>query len=1012
MKRKKLASMSTRELETLLKRVSAIDVDDLRRIPIAEQREGLYPMSSHQERIWFMCQYDDHANSSYNVPILLKLSGHINLEYLEASINEIIRRHEALRTSFLFDNGELWQKVHTARPIQLKVHKTYEGVSFNLENENIHECINMPFNLEEDPLVRADAFCVKDDVYLLIVIHHIAVDGWSINLLLREILMIYDNMVMGEQKALPELRAQYVDYALWLEKWTKSNVYQSHKEYWVNKFAGRKLESTLRLDYSRPQELTFHSSHYLVRIDKETLVRLKLWSIEREATVFVTLMAAFSAAVRDTIAQEHVAIGSPVANRMFTEFENTVGCFTNNIVVFPKLTGNESIDELVSIYRDELFEAYERQEIPFDHIVDALNIERVSNIHPIFQVMFNYQNMDNILESNFMKVKQIPIHSRSTKFDIHANFVEHNDTLTGWISYNANIFKPSTIRRFVNHFFNILMFISSANKSGCNFRLELPKKMNYDQTVIEKFEDCASLHPDKPALKYGTNVLTYGELNRRANQLARYLIENVPTPGRIGIYMDSSVEMVISIIAAMKLGIAYIPLDPDMNLNRFKTIRVKAELSSILTTGNNWANWEDINITLIVLDEIEEKLVFIDGGNLLHTPDMDDEAYIIFTSGSTGESKGVIIGHAQLQKYVFEVTQRLKLNECNQFAMLTSFYSDLGLTMFYPALCSGACIHVLSKEMVIDVEQFATYLQHNQIDCYKIVPSHFKALSYRFDPVKLLPRKKLIFGGETLEWELIERIGPTHGCELYNHYGPAECTVGIMTYSISLERRGKTVPIGYPFNGIKVLILDENQNPVGKGEIGELLVAGDQLARGYIGDPSKTEKVFIDHPELAERWYITGDLVRELDDGSLEFMGRKDHVVKISGYLIDMSDIERVINQCPYVLSSSVVMDGTYLSACIQFDETKGKGIADLKQYLEEQLPTHMIPDRFYSVDTIPLNKTGKIDRHGVLSLLKKIKRRIPNKLMIRILWWKYGKNISGHLRLQMIISFELGGIL
>ena len=793
----------------------------------------------------------------------------------------------------------------------------------------------------------------------------------------------------------------------------------SQLKYWKQQLVGSPPLLELPTDRPRPTVQSFRGAHQSFTLSLELTKALSLLIRREGVTLFMALLAAFDTLLYRYTGTEDILVGSPIANRNHGEIEELIGFFVNTLVLRTDMSGNPSFQELLGRVREVALQADTHQDLPFQILVEELQPQRDLSYSPLFQVMFAFEEdvSRQKLELFGLTANSRVIENNTAKFDLTLFLEQTSAGLVGKWAYNTDLFDASTIERMTRHFQTILegivanpkQLISELPLLTADERQQLLCEWNHTQTdysqdkcIHQLFEEQVERTPDAVALVFEEQQLTYRELNRRANQLAHYLKTlGVGPEVLVGICVERSLEMVVGMLGIIKAGGAYVPLEPRLPQERLSFMLLDSQVTVLLTQQQLVEGLHQPGTVVVCLDTDWEKIAQENDLNLESLATPENLIYVIFTSGSTGKAKGVEIEHQQLLNYLHGIQERLSLSGGGNFAIASTFAADLGNTVIFPSLCSGGCLHILSIERASDPNAFLDYCQQYPIDCLKIVPSHLSALlSSSPHPETILPRQRLILGGEATSWDLIEKIqhyAPT--CQIFNHYGPTEATVGVLTYAVNsrpIDYHTQIVPLGRPLPNTQIYLLDRQRQPVPIGVPGELYIGGAGLARGYLNRPDLTQEKFIPNPfensksrsqsvsnrsvvrcatqsqnSKLSRLYKTGDLARYLPDGNIEYLGRIDHQVKIRGNRVELGEIEASLSQHPalaqtVVIAHENVLGDKRLVAYIVPNQELTPTINDLRHFLSQKLPDYMIPSAFAILDTLPLTPNGKVDRRAL----------------------------------------------
>jgi amino acid adenylation domain-containing protein len=906
----------------LAKRVEELRSSGKGEIPAIKlvPRKGNLPLSFAQQRLWFLNELEPD-NPLYNVPIAIGMSGTLNMSALEQSLNEIVGRHEVLRTTFRTENNQPMQVI--APEFKLQVEVTDLSALPQTEQESAVKRMAIDgaktiFDLETGPLFRAAVLRLNAGEHVLLLnMHHIISDGWSMWQFVRELGVLYSAFVEGMQSPLPELPIQYADYGVWQRQWMRDEVLQQHLDYWAKQLEGAPGVLELPADRMRPAVQTYRGTTEKVILPVELFARLKAICAAEGATLFMTLLAAYQTLLFRYTGQEDVVVGTPIANRTRAEVEELVGFFVNTLVMRTNLSGAPTFRELVQRVRNVALGAYAHQNLPFEKLVEVLQPERDLTRTPVFQIWFALQNAPR-LEFNLpgLNLRLLDVHNGTSKFDLGLFTLEKPDGLHCMVEYSTDLFDRSTIVRFLEHFRMLLEGITSNPDRSIAEIPILPATereqvlVGWNQTTLQPSEIC-SLHqffeqqvlksPQAPAVICGTQRLTYRELNGRANQIAHRLLKLGAGPELlVGVFLERTSNLLPAILGVLKSGAAYVPLDPMYPRERLAAILQDAKAPIVLTQKSLVPELDGISARVICIDSPEEQLASESGDNPQVPVSLHNLAYVLFTSGSTGRPKGVALEHRSVVTFVQWAQTVFTREELAGVLLSTSVCFDLSIfEMFAPLIVGGKIILVQNALYLASTEA------RNEVTLINTVPSAMSEL-VRMQAVPASV-KTINLAGEALPDALVNEIySSTSVQKVYNLYGPTEDT----TYSTyTLTRPGQRVTIGRPLPNTQAYVLDAQGNPQPIGVPGELFLAGAGLARGYFGRPDLTRERFVQNPfgPADSRMYRTGDLCRWLPDGNLEYLGRLDHQVKLRGFRIELGEIESVLDSHPSVRKSIVM---------------------------------------------------------------------------------------------------------
>ncbi|RKH61617.1 non-ribosomal peptide synthetase, partial [Corallococcus llansteffanensis] len=990
-------------LEALARHVDAAGRKDAGpRLPplVPLPRAGALPLSFAQQRLWLMDQLEP-GSPAYNIPAALRVRGALDVPALEEGLRALVARHESLRTTFAVEAGEPVQRIHPAGDFSLSLEDLSPlGDAALAEARGLASAEALrPFDLARGPLLRARLLKLgAAEHVLLVTMHHIVSDGWSLGVLVRELVAFYEARASGRPPRVRPLPVQYVDHALWQREWLRDDVLQAQLAYWKQQLSGAPALLELPTDRPRPAVQSQRGASLPLRLPVALSDALTAFCQREGVTPFMALLAVFQVLLARYSGQDDISVGSPIAGRTRQETEDLIGFFVNTLVLRSRLEPGVSFRSLLAQVRATTLAAYEHQHLPFEKLVEELQPQRSLSHSPLFQVMFVLQNTpEAALELPGLSFTPLERDFETTKSDLTLTLTPTPAGLQGALTYRADLFEPATVARLAEHLRTLL---EAALASPATPVAELPLlSFTERQLLLETYgaprADTASaeavhaliarqaaLHPERPAVACDGQVLTYGELEARANQLAWHLRGlGVDSDACVALCLERSVDTVVALLGVWKAGAAYVPLDPTQPSLRLRAFVQEVDAPVVVTWSRHAASF-DASTRLVRLDadaeELSRQRTDAPPGPV-HT---DALAYVLFTSGSTGRPKGVAVSHAHLATYVHAVTKRLGLEACSSFALVSTFVADLGNTVLFPALALGGLLHVLTQERASSPAALADYFARHPIDCMKIVPSHLAALLTAPEPRHVLPRKRLVLGGESSTWPLLQTVHAlAPDCEVHNHYGPTETTVGVLAGRVELSSPAPaTVPLGRPLEGTRLYVLDASLRPVPLGVPGELYVGGAQVTRGYLRRPELTAERYLPDPaslESGARMYRTGDRVRWLADGRVEFLGRADFQVKVRGFRVEPGEIATVLRELPSVREALVVAredvagDPRLVAYVVPASPAApGTGpsldLAEVRAWLRQKLPEYMVPAAFVLLEALPLTPNGKVDRKAL----------------------------------------------
>jgi amino acid adenylation domain-containing protein len=966
--------------------------------------EETFPLSSSQERLWFLDQFMP-GSSVYNIPGALRLSGKLNKEAIESSFREIIRRHDVLRSSFTKNGRKPLQQVHAAVDFRL-VEKDLTDARTGAASENslrreLKSETARGFSLTEPGLLRAFLFKTGPQEHvLLVVIHHIIADGWSIGVLVRELTVLYDAFSQGRPSPLRELALQYAHYAAWQRESLSGSAMRNGLEYWKKQLEGAPSMLELPADHQRPALQSFKGAVESWTLPQELLAELKNLSHKQGTTLFMTLLAGFQIVLSRYTGQNDIVVGSPVANRQRAEIEDVIGFFVNILVLRSNVSGKSSVEEALRQVREVCLEAYAHQHVPFDKLVEELGPERNLGRNPLFQVLFVLQNAPAMtLHLPDVEVSTLPVESTTAKFDITLAIEESTEGLRATFEYSTDLFRSETIRRLFRHYRNLLTEIVRDPKQTIENLplldreevLQLTEEWNCtqtewdmpDDTIVDLIERQISRVPEAIALEFERQRLTYAELNSRANQLARYLQSHgVGVEDRVCLCLARSVEMVIAILAVLKAGAAYVPVADSYPEDRIKYMLTDSGADLVLTqqsVRDRLCRLTGEKVNWLALDSDWEEIGLHEGTNLPLKPSRENLAYVIYTSGSTGMPKGAMNVHSGLHNRLLWMQQTFSLGSGDAVLQKTPFSFDVSVWEFLWPLMTGAKLVVASPGGHRDSSYLVRTIREAKITTLHFVPSMLQAFAQQGGVATCVSLKRVFVSGEALPKELAEKWESAHPAELHNLYGPTEASIDVSWWPCE-EKRSWGVPIGKPIANTQFYVVDREGRLAPVGVLGELYLGGVGLGRGYWNRPELTADKFI--PDgfsgaRGSRLYKTGDLVRFRQDGVLEYVGRADDQVKIRGHRIELGEIESALRQQPGVAEAIVLMREEHgdkrLIACITPDHGNTQPTDEwrnrLLMALKGRLPEYMLPSGWVVLEKMPLSPNGKLDRKALTKI-------------------------------------------
>jgi surfactin family lipopeptide synthetase A len=959
-------------LEALL-RQQGIREAKVERIPCRTE-SGPAPLSFAQQRIWFLDQLEPES-PLYNIHTGVELSGPLNVPVLQRSIAEILRRHEALRTTFAVIDDRPVQVINKGAVFKLPVHDLQELDESQRRlrvNAWAEESARQRFDLTTGPLLRANLLRLGETEHvLLLTIHHIISDGWSVGVFVRELAALYEAYAAGRRSPLQELPIQYADFAGWQRSWLQGDRLEEQLSYWRAQLAGVPPLLELPTDRPRPPVQSYRGAHETLFLSESLSRSLMELSRREGATLFMTLLAAFSTLLYRYSGQRDILVGTPIANRNRAETESLIGFFVNTLIFRTRLSEQMTFRELLGQVREVAIEAYAHQDFPFEMLVEELQPERSLSHSPVFQVMLDLQNAPmHDLELHGLRLTPLPFDSLMAKFDLVMTVSETDGRLNGQLEYNTDLFDAATIERLGRHLERLLeAAVSKPDEQVSRLQLLTDDEQQqilfeWNDTRVENepalcihelFEQQAAAKPEAVAVLLNDERLTYRDLNERANSLAHNLRRLGTGPeSLVGVCLERSVDAVVAILGVLKAGGAYLPLDPSYPRQRLSRMLADAGAQIVITPEYLERN----------ADELETQI----NADLKTAINSENLAYVIYTSGSTGTPKGVLVSHRNL---VHSTLARFRYYQepLDSFLLLSPFVFDSSVAGLFWTLCRGGMLVIPDEDSYQDPAYLAELIARHCVSHLLVLPALYE-LILRHGPGQLSSLRTVIVAGESCPPELVRHHTETlPQAALFNEYGPTEATVWCSVHPCGWSLDQRSVPIGRPVADTQIYVLDSQLQPAPVGVTGEVYIGGEGVTRGYLNRPDQTAERFVPNPFGAKpgaRLYRTGDLARFLADGNIEYAGRNDLQVKIRGYRIELGEIELTLAQHPAVREAIVIADETQLTAYVVLNEVGTATAKQLKEFLKERLPEYMLPSSFIMLDALPLTATGKVDRNAL----------------------------------------------
>ena len=941
------------------------------------------PLSFSQERLWFIDQLE--GSIAYHIPVFLRLQGAVDLGFLEKSLRCIISRHEVLRTVIRSNRGIGYQDVISSEDWQLDKVIVKEGTS--IEN-SLEKYFKLPFDLSSDYMFRACLYDLGSEGYILAgVFHHIASDGWSQGILVKEFTELYNALKEGREAVLPDLPLQYSDYSIWQREYVEGEFLEGQLSYWEEKLRGVSPLS-LPTDYARPSTQSYEGSKVSITLSQDLSASISDLCHKQGATMYMVLLSVFKVLLFRYSGQEDICVGTPIANRTQSDLEGMIGFFVNTLALRSNLKGTSGFEDVLRLVKDTTLDAYDHQLVPFERVVDRIVSTRDMSMSSVFQVMFVLQNTPEIRDFkwNEMDVFSYDYEETTSQFDLTLTATESPEGIALSIGYCTNLFERSTIKRMLGHYKELLNSVVKDSTVPVNLlpmvtnqeQEELLCKFNdttaeypQDKSIVDLFEEQVKKTPDAIAIVFENNQLTYKELDERSNQLAHYLLHQKPKSEQlIGICLDRSLEMIVGILGILKSGGAYVPIDPDYPFDRICYILDNAAIEIVLTSIDRnfiFTNTDVSNTILLDKDwDVISKESIKSAGKLAHSQNL---AYVIYTSGSTGKPKGVMNEHRGVVNRLLWTQSHYKLNAKDSILQKTSFCFDVSVWELLWAITCGAKLVFAKPEGHKDARYLKDLIELHKITTIHFVPSMLRAFLGEINLGDCSCLKRVLCSGEAL---LVDQVmlfrEKFNNVRLDNLYGPTEAAIDVSSWKVPLQESLSRVLIGKPVANTNLYVLGKEGQILPIGVVGELCIGGIQVARGYLNQKELTNSKFIDNPFVkGERMYMTGDLARWLSDGTIEYIGRKDDQVKIRGYRIELGEIESVLSTIKGITGCCVLAkeapDGNKrLVGYILGDFDKEV----VQKELMLKLPEYMVPQLWVELDTMPLTSNGKLDKKAL----------------------------------------------
>jgi microcystin synthetase protein McyC len=937
--------------------------------------------------MWILHHISEYS-SAYNIRLAMRINGSLDIAAFEEAFQQVVNRHEILRTSFTTVAGHIQQIVHEKLPTEelilfkdLREQKNAENIADRL----IQESANSRFDLEKLPLMRVLLVQIKSEEFLFgLTIHHIVGDARSLDILFQELITLYSACTQQKTADLPPLPLQYKDYAAWQNQWLESDEMKEQHHYWCDRFAEKPPILNLPTDFPRPQFKSSQAGVYTYNFSQSLSEKLHSFAAENHTTLFITLLTLFKILLYRYTGQRDLVIGIPISGRNHPDLENQIGFYVNTLALRTLLPEAGSFQQALEEVTNTCLDAYEYSDYPFDKLVSTLDLERDVSQNPLFDVMFSLLSQESkaVMKIPELTHQEYPLQPRTAQFDLSWSFFEDSNNLRLIIQYEPELFREEAIARMSGHFLQIIQQVvknphcelSQINLLTSEERNQLLIEWNNTEVAYplnkclhQLFEDQVERSPNAVAVIFKDQQWTYKQLNEKANQLAHYLqTKGVKPEVLVGIFIERSIEMLVGLLGILKAGGAYVPLDPSYPSDRLTYMLSDAAVPILLTQQSLVDSLLANQAEVVCLDSDWHVIANYSQHNLVSLVTSENLAYVIYTSGSTGKPKGVMNIHQGICNNLLRTMDAYPttIGDCILHIGLLSF--DVSVWEIFWCLTSGSTLVVAKPEGHKDIAYLINLIAKQQVTQVFFVPSMLRFFLQQPNLESCRCLKRVFCGGEALSYELNQQFFEHFNCELHNLYGPTETAVDVALWQCQPRSNDQIIPIGRPIANTQIYILDQYLQPVPVGIAGELHIGGVQLARGYLNQPELTAQKFISNLFGQGRLYKTGDLARYLSDGNTEYLGRIDHQIKLRGLRIELGEIESVLDTHPQIEQTVVVLRGDTAEnqRLVAYVVSKDNLLtpSELPRFLKEKLPLYMIPSVFVILSDLPLNPNGKID--------------------------------------------------